>query len=312
MRARVRCRHCWPGDAAGEERGWSHRLGQERHQGLHARQDQGARAARRVARRAEGEFLSIAGPSGSGKTTLLNLIGCVDTPTAGTVEVAGKDTTSLSERALTALRLHHSASSSRASTWCRCSACSRTWSSRCCCRASSTAGQRQSRVTELLERVGLRARQPPPQRALRRPAPARRHRPRPGDPPGAGAGRRAHRQPRLGHRQEHHRPDEGAEPRDGTTFIFSTHDAKVMAHASAVVRSTDGRIASPRGGGGAGGGGGHDDARDLRLPRRAAPDRLPQSVRQPRQDRHRRRHHPVRRGPGGGGDLAAWTASTRA
>src|SRR5438128_5415757 len=54
----------------------------------------------------EGEFLSIAGPSGSGKTTLLNLIGCVDTPTSGTVEVAGQDTSKLSERALTDLRLH--------------------------------------------------------------------------------------------------------------------------------------------------------------------------------------------------------------
>ena len=55
---------------------------------------------------AEGEFLSIAGPSGSGKTTLLNLIGCVDTPTSGTVEVAGQDTRKLSERALTELRLN--------------------------------------------------------------------------------------------------------------------------------------------------------------------------------------------------------------
>src|SRR3954465_421174 len=51
-------------------------------------------------------FISIAGPSGSGKTTLLNLIGCVDTPTSGVVEVAGKDTRQLSERALTDLRLH--------------------------------------------------------------------------------------------------------------------------------------------------------------------------------------------------------------
>jgi putative ABC transport system ATP-binding protein len=55
---------------------------------------------------AEGEFLSIAGPSGSGKTTLLNLIGCVDTPTAGRVEVAGRDISALSERQLTDLRLH--------------------------------------------------------------------------------------------------------------------------------------------------------------------------------------------------------------
>jgi len=54
----------------------------------------------------EGEFLSIAGPSGSGKTTLLNLIGCVDTPTSGTVEVAGRNTAQLRERDLTRLRLH--------------------------------------------------------------------------------------------------------------------------------------------------------------------------------------------------------------
>jgi putative ABC transport system ATP-binding protein len=32
--------------------------------------------------------------------------------------------------------------------------------------------------------------------------------------------------------------------RDGTTFIFSTHDPKVMAHASAVVRLEDGRVVS--------------------------------------------------------------------
>src|SRR5262245_27873920 len=53
-----------------------------------------------------GDFISIAGPSGSGKTTLLNLIGCVDTPSSGNVMVAGQDTRKLSERQLTALRLH--------------------------------------------------------------------------------------------------------------------------------------------------------------------------------------------------------------
>ena len=52
-----------------------------------------------------GEFTVIAGPSGSGKTTALNLIGCMDTPTGGTVTVAGKDTSKLKETELTQLRL---------------------------------------------------------------------------------------------------------------------------------------------------------------------------------------------------------------
>lgn len=38
----------------------------------------------------DGDFVALMGPSGSGKTTLLNLIGGLDTPTAGTVEVAGQ------------------------------------------------------------------------------------------------------------------------------------------------------------------------------------------------------------------------------
>lgn len=44
---------------------------------------------------AEGEFTALAGPSGSGKTTLLNIIGALDHPTSGRVEVAGTDVTHL-------------------------------------------------------------------------------------------------------------------------------------------------------------------------------------------------------------------------
>jgi putative ABC transport system ATP-binding protein len=51
-----------------------------------------------------GEFLAILGPSGAGKTTLLSLLGCMDTPTSGTLRFAGRDVHTLSERDRTRLR----------------------------------------------------------------------------------------------------------------------------------------------------------------------------------------------------------------
>jgi putative ABC transport system ATP-binding protein len=51
-----------------------------------------------------GQFVVVLGPSGSGKTTLLNLIGGLETPTAGDVEVAGRTLAELDDAALTAFR----------------------------------------------------------------------------------------------------------------------------------------------------------------------------------------------------------------
>lgn len=45
-----------------------------------------------------GSFVSFVGPSGSGKSTLLNMIGCLDPPTAGTLSVAGTDVSTLSRK----------------------------------------------------------------------------------------------------------------------------------------------------------------------------------------------------------------------
>jgi putative ABC transport system ATP-binding protein len=53
-----------------------------------------------------GEYLAVAGPSGSGKSTLLQVIGGIDTPSSGTVEILGTALTSLSDRDLTRLRLN--------------------------------------------------------------------------------------------------------------------------------------------------------------------------------------------------------------
>ena len=55
----------------------------------------------------EGEFTAIVGPSGSGKTTLLNMIGGLDTPTKGEVNIDGTGISSLKSRKLIDFRLHN-------------------------------------------------------------------------------------------------------------------------------------------------------------------------------------------------------------
>ena len=55
----------------------------------------------------KGEFLALMGPSGSGKTTLLNLLSAIDSPTSGSLVIAGIDISKLSRRDLTKWRAAH-------------------------------------------------------------------------------------------------------------------------------------------------------------------------------------------------------------
>jgi putative ABC transport system ATP-binding protein len=55
----------------------------------------------------QGDFVALMGPSGSGKTTLLNLLGGLDSPSGGTVEVAGTNIGALSGGQLSRWRAHH-------------------------------------------------------------------------------------------------------------------------------------------------------------------------------------------------------------
>ena len=55
----------------------------------------------------KGDFLALMGPSGSGKSTLLNLIGGLDTPTSGSIEVDGKRLDTLNSKALSKWRASH-------------------------------------------------------------------------------------------------------------------------------------------------------------------------------------------------------------
>lgn len=55
----------------------------------------------------QGEFIAVMGPSGSGKSTLLNMMGCLDTPTTGTVFIGGQNIGEMSDDELTMLRREH-------------------------------------------------------------------------------------------------------------------------------------------------------------------------------------------------------------
>jgi len=197
-----------------------------------------------------GEFLSIAGPSGSGKTTLLNLVGGVDVPSSGTVRVDGEDTSRLSERALTSLRLHHIGFIFQTFNLVAVLDVFQNVEFPLLLQGGMTAAERRARVDGLLEAVGLRehARHRPSELSggqRQRVAVARALVTRPplvlADEPTANLDSRTGgtiidlmREMNL---------------RDGTTFVFSTHDPKVMAHASAVVRLEDGRIVGRDAGG---------------------------------------------------------------
>jgi len=204
----------------------------------------------------QGEFLSIAGPSGSGKTTLLNLIGCVDTPTSGSVEVAGHDTSKLSERQLTELRLHTLGFIFQSFNLVQVLSVFQNIEFPLLLQGGLTVGERTKRIEELLAQVGLSEHIHKRPNELsggqrQRVAVARALVSRPkivlADEPTANLDSVTGQNiidlmKELNHKQ-------------GTTFIFSTHDPKVMAHASAVVKVADGKLAenggNPSGVGGA-------------------------------------------------------------
>jgi putative ABC transport system ATP-binding protein len=199
-----------------------------------------------------GEFLSIAGPSGSGKTTLLNLVGCVDTPTSGNVVVEGKDTRGLSERALTDLRLHFIGFIFQTFNLVPVLSVRQNVEFPLLLQGGLTRKERDARVGALLEAVGLadHARHRPSELSggqRQRVAVARALVTRPAlvlaDEPTANL------DSKTGENIIDLMKEMNA--RDGTTFIFSTHDPKVMAHATAIVRIADGQVASREAGNGA-------------------------------------------------------------
>jgi putative ABC transport system ATP-binding protein len=193
----------------------------------------------------QGDFISIAGPSGSGKTTLLNLIGCVDTPTSGTVEVAGKNTTELSERELTDLRLNTIGFIFQSFNLVSVLTVYQNVELPLLLQKNVGPAERKTRVMALLEKVGLasHAQHRPSELSggqRQRVAIARALVTRPqlvlADEPTANLDS-VTGQTILDLMKDLNRTE-------GTTFIFSTHDQKVMSYANAIVRLADGKFQS--------------------------------------------------------------------
>ena len=189
-----------------------------------------------------GEFVAVAGPSGSGKTTLLNVAGGLDRPDSGRVLVGGQDVGALSAAALARMRLEHIGFIFQAFNLVPVLSAEENAEFILLLRGVPRA-ERRARVRALLEQVGLGGME------RRRPAELSG-----GQQQRVAVVRAIAAEPMLVladeptanldtttasalldvmqtlHRQHH------------TTFLFSTHDPRVMERARRLIHLRDGRV----------------------------------------------------------------------
>ena len=160
------------------------------------------------------EYVAIMGPSGSGKSTLMNMIGCLDTPSAGEYWLNGHRVSELGDDELARIRNREIGFVFQTFNLLpRATALHNVELP--LVYAGKPSKQRKELASEALRRVQLgRPDAPPPERAVRRPAAARRDRARAGERAEHPAGRRTDRQPRLDHERGDHGPLRGT-PRPG-------------------------------------------------------------------------------------------------
>jgi len=189
-----------------------------------------------------GDFLAIVGPSGSGKTTLLNLIGALDAPTDGELAVLGKPVSQMSKRQRADLRLHSLGFVFQAYNLVP--VLTARENVEFVLELQGVGAERSQRAKEILEQLGLT------EFADRRPNELSG-----GQQQRVAVARAVASKPKLVLADEPtaNLDGENAEvllkmmrdlnEQHGITFLFSTHDPRVVEHARRVVTLVDGRVA---------------------------------------------------------------------
>ncbi|OYW65634.1 MAG: hypothetical protein B7Y26_01840 [Hydrogenophilales bacterium 16-64-46] len=193
---------------------------------------------------ARGEFMALAGPSGSGKSTLLNLIGCLDTPSAGRIMIEGQDIAGKTADELADLRLNTLGFVFQTFNLLPVLTALENIEYPLLQKSGVDKTERQKRIAHYLRVVGLEryAHHKPSELSggqRQRVAIARALATQPrivlADEPTANLDHKTGEDILRLMKQLNHA--------EGTTFVFSTHDARVMEMADRVVELSDGRIA---------------------------------------------------------------------
>ncbi|HNR10880.1 MAG TPA: ABC transporter ATP-binding protein [Nitrosomonas europaea] len=190
-----------------------------------------------------GEFLAIAGPSGSGKSTLLNLIGCIDIPSSGKIYIDERDTSGQTPDQLSALRARTIGFIFQTFNLFSVLSAEENIEYPLLQFKELNAAERRERIVKFLDIVGL--------------VEFAGHRPNQlsgGQRQRVAIARALATHPKIILADEptanlDHKTGEGIlqlmkeiNRNSGTTFIFSTHDAKVMSMAERLVRIEDGQL----------------------------------------------------------------------
>jgi len=198
---------------------------------------------------ARGSLVAFVGPSGSGKSTLLNLVGCLDHPSAGMLEVLGTDVATLDRRAAADFRGANLGFIFQDFNLIPVLSAAENIEYPLLMVQNRPAAERRARVAELLQAVGMA------EQAAKRPDQLSG-----GQKQRVAVARALATQAKLGladeptanldHDTAYRILELMKKMRDeqGTTFVFSTHDPKIVGEAEVVLTLEDGRLVNAAGG----------------------------------------------------------------